>query len=85
MKLKSILFVLVVLNLVVLSVSIIYTGVQMRTQTLKQYKFDLTAGQRILVIENIPNVRVTITPKEAKIFDDKVPAGKIWSGVLAEK
>jgi len=85
MKLKNLLFVLIVGNIILLLISYVQTGVQMRTQTIKQYKFDLTEGQRILVIENIPNVRVTVSPKEARIFDDKVPVGKTWSGVLAER
>jgi hypothetical protein len=82
---KKLLMILIVINIILLAISHIHTGVQVRTQTITQYKFDVTAGQRILVIDKGAKTYIRITPSEARLFDLKVGEGKSLSGILIRK
>lgn len=76
---------MVVLFLVLLGFSYFSrAGVQVRNVSVKQYRFDLKAGERIIIVDmNIEGgVRTRVTPTEARIFDYKIPEGKKLTGVL---
>lgn len=63
----------------------IYAGVQMQSKSSKQFKFDLSEGQRIVVIEKDADTYIRIKPPEAKVFDYKVSSGKSMKGILVEE
>lgn len=74
---------LMVLLICLLGIAI-YAGVQKKEIRQQMYKFDLKAGDRIIIIDTKTYgiVRTTIRPMEARTFDYKVPEGKTLSGVL---
>lgn len=69
----------------ILIANVVYSLVQKRTITSEQYRIDLSAGQKIYTFKAGANVRVYCTPKDAREFYYKVPAGKSLSGVLVFK
>ena len=64
---------------------ILWANVQTKSEFQKYYKFEIKAGQRILVIDSGATTNIRISPSEARIFDYKVPEGKEMKGVLIEK
>jgi len=62
---------------------LVFALVQERTISSRQLKFDIPAGQRIIVVG--AGATVTIKPTTARIFDYKVPEGNSLSGVLVVK
>ncbi len=81
---KKFFYVSLILWLVLIA-SMVYSLVQQKTITSSQYKFRLSAGQKIYIFKADANVRVYCTPKEAKEFYYKVPEKKTLSGVLVLK
>jgi len=78
-------FIITVFLAIIIGLAIVWAGVQVKTWYTKQYKFNITVGQRIIVVdENATQVRVY--PKESRIFDSgRIKEGKRLSGVLIEK
>jgi len=68
-----------------IGLAMVWASVQIKTWYTKQYKFNITPGQRIIVVdENCTQVRVY--PKESRLFDSgRIKEGKRLSGVLTEK
>jgi len=65
---------------------ILRAGVQERNISMKQFKFNIPSGSRIIVIEPpYTKTYIRITPPEARKFNYKVPEGKTLSGVLTLK
>ncbi len=83
MRYKIFLTILIVLYFV----SWVSTGVRVKNINIKQYEFSLKAGDRILVIDTnlASRVYTRIEPKEARIFDLKIPEGKSMYGILNYK
>lgn len=79
---KGILTIVLTILILVLTV---WAGVQVKSWYTKSYKFNISSGQRIIVVdENTTQVRVY--PKESRIFDSgRIKEGKRLSGVLTEK
>ncbi len=79
----------VLIGTVVLVLSFIigvYAGVQMKSKSMKQFKFNMSSGYRIIVIDsNVTKTYIRITPKESKVFDYKVSDGKTMKGILTEE
>jgi len=65
---------------------VVYAGVQKRTRTTTDFRFDLKAGDRIIVIdEEAEKSYVRVTPPEARSFNYTVPDGKVMSGILTQR
>lgn len=78
-------FLITIFLAILIGLAMVYAGVTIKTWYTKQYKFNITTGQRIIVVDkNCTQVRVY--PKEARIFDSgRIKEGKRLSGVLIEK
>jgi len=59
--------------------------VQERKRSSMDYKFELPAGSRIVVVKPGASCYFKITPADLKDFDFKVPESKVLSGVLILK
>lgn len=64
---------------------LVFAIVQMQNVSMKNYKFTLGAGDRIIVISGSTSTNIRITPTTARIFDYTVPNGKVLNGILGEK
>ncbi len=61
-------------------------NVQTRSYYTKELKFNITEGQRMVIIsKDYESIRITVRPTTAKIYDYKVPKGKKITGILREK
>jgi hypothetical protein len=78
-------YIVIAILIIMVLAQFISSGVQTRTISTKQYKFDLKAGDRVIVLSDYEKTYIRITPTTARVFDSKVPEGKTWSGVLSEK
>ena len=73
------------LVIVLVFIAGIYAGVQMQSKTMKQFKFDLGPGQRIIIVSAGAETYFRIKPAEAKVFDYRVSEGKSMKGILVEE
>lgn len=65
---------------------VVYAGVEKRTRTTTDYRFNLKAGDRIMVIDaSVEKTYIRITPSTARVFDLKVEDGKVMTGILVKR